>query len=361
MRAWRPPRPPDKDQPQGCSSGGPRPPLRLHRPPLTTAGCSPSAAHGLASGVPACQAPPPAPRPPRRLLCSSGSGNRAQGAAREVMSSPRGRQAPQGGRGGHIRQVPAQVPRRAPRTLPGKRQAPRVRQCTPAPHTAGRAAPGTCLPSSCRGAQLPAEDAQRQAWWGRGGAPEGCAPRTGGPRFSEAPLLLAAPRPLPRAGGKARPPRRPRPWPLRAGEGSRLPSAGLAPLRLPSGEGALAGPRGLARRLRPAVSRRPVPGGGPGRGALRFQPQPRGRRLFRGAGRAPAAQRRRPRRPRPHPPRPAPPGRPRPLTCHRRRLAQHQPPTLPLRGRGGDRGVSGRPRPPAPARRAPAPSCRPAA
>ena len=104
-------------------------------------------------------------------------------------------------------------------------------------------------------------------------------------------------------------------------------------------------PRGVGpgiwglRRLRgsgPSRGAKRVPAGR-GRGALRLQPSPRGARcrLFRAswpalrACRAHAGGRRRPiarAGPRPRA------GTPRPLTCHRRRLAQHQPPSLPLRG-----------------------------
>lgn len=69
-------------------------------------------------------------------------------------------------------------------------------------------------------------------------------------------------------------------------------------------------------------------------------------------------------------PPPAAPPAAQPLTCHRRWLAQHQPPTLPLRRQDS---VRGRPRAPVPRPRphprppppcapaAPQPSCRPAA
>ena len=102
-------------------------------------------------------------------------------------------------------------------------------------------------------------------------------------------------------------------------------------------------------------SRVPASAAGAGRGeagALSgYSPRPRRHRLFRASWprSGPAGRR----RPPPPAPRPAPRARaPRPLTCHRRRLAQHQPPTPPLRGQRE------RERPPAPRAR-PAPAARP--
>lgn len=94
--------------------------------------------------------------------------------------------------------------------------------------------------------------------------------------------------------------------------------------------GRLSGPPGSAPRAAPLAV--PILGPGPARGPL----QPPGPQPLRAAVRLPAEGVGAPRSPVPAP------ARPRALTCHRRRLAQHQPPTLPLRDRGS---VSGRPRP----------------
>lgn len=108
-------------------------------------------------------------------------------------------------------------------------------------------------------------------------------------------------------------------------------------------------------------SRVPASTAGAGRGeagALSgYSPRPRRRRLFRASWprSGPAGRR----RPPPPAPRPAPRARaPRPLTCHRRRLAQHQPPTLPLRGQRERERQPRAPRPPpapSPAPRVPRP------
>lgn len=94
-------------------------------------------------------------------------------------------------------------------------------------------------------------------------------------------------------------------------------------------------PRGRVGSRRGPASRRPRPPQAEAGALSGYSPRPRRRRLFRASWRrsgpawGPEAAGART-------PRPAPaPRAPRPLTCHRRRLAQHQPPTLPLRGTEG--------------------------
>lgn len=183
------------------------------------------------------------------------------------------------------------------------------------------------------------------------------------------------------AGGEARPhpsapgPRAPAGW----GRGSRLPHGPPPPRRPgrppPPGAAGLwkegprpPGPGGLTRRLRPRTGprwvrlpgRRPRPPRSPVTASAPVPPAISGElaalRPPRAGGHGARSPRPAPRAPLPA--LPAPPGRPRP--AHLPRATACAAPAT-YSSTAGTEGVSGRPRPPAPARRAPAPSCRPAA